>query len=541
MYNSSGSLGYGIRTQVGGGWAWQLIDASNNAYFHVQYPNGNVGIGTTNPSAKLNVYNSNDKTEVIIGNPSTGTGGFTSLIMGTSADTNGYGYIEGVKSSGSAFGDVIINRFGAKVGIGTTSPSATLDVNGDVQIRTIAQNNYSKKIVTIDENTGKLSYRDLGFGFSTYLGFEAGNSNVGYYCNGIGHRALYLNTGNFNNGFGYFAMTNNTTGEHNNAFGHTALVNNVTGSFNTAVGSYALERNISGNYNVAIGHGALSSNQGGIYNTAIGHFTSSSISSFNNTTVIGALAVPTASNQVRLGNSIVTSIGGQVSWSTLSDGRFKLDVKEDVSGLDFINLLRPVSYIVDKDKLEAFLGIPDSLRQKKSSARSELVRQTGFVAQEVEQAVRKSGYVFSGVEAPQNEHDHYSIRYADFVVPLAKAVQELSVQLEKQQRTIDDLKKIVDGNRTKDIEGFLEVELFQNHPNPFRENTEIKMIVPKNIQSAVLFIYDLSGKQIDKRIINERGETSSRVEGGSLSPGIYLYTLVADGRASTTKRMILTD
>ncbi len=88
LYNSSGSLGYGIRTQVGGGWAWQLIDASNNAYFHVQYPNGNVGIGTTNPSAKLNVYNSNDKTEVIIGNPSTGTGGFTSLIMGTSAETS---------------------------------------------------------------------------------------------------------------------------------------------------------------------------------------------------------------------------------------------------------------------------------------------------------------------------------------------------------------------------------------------------------------------------------------------------------------------
>jgi hypothetical protein len=85
-------------------------------------PDGNVGIGTLSPSAKLNVHNAGAPTQVIIGNPSTATGGFTSLLMGTSADTNGFGYIEAVKSSGASYGDVILSRWGGSVGIGTTTP-----------------------------------------------------------------------------------------------------------------------------------------------------------------------------------------------------------------------------------------------------------------------------------------------------------------------------------------------------------------------------------------------------------------------------------
>ena len=46
-------------------------------------------------------------------------------------------------------------------------------------------------------------------------------------------------------------------------------------------------------------------------------------------------------------------------------------------------------------------------------------------AQEVEEAAQSLGYEFSGVDAPKNADDLYGLRYAEFVVPLVKAVQEL--------------------------------------------------------------------------------------------------------------------
>jgi hypothetical protein len=50
--------------------------------------------------------------------------------------------------------------------------------------------------------------------------------------------------------------------------------------------------------------------------------------------------------------------------------------------------------------------------------------QSGFIAQEVEQAAQSIGYNFHGVDKPKNETTHYGLRYASFVVPLVKAVQE---------------------------------------------------------------------------------------------------------------------
>ena len=49
-----------------------------------------------------------------------------------------------------------------------------------------------------------------------------------------------------------------------------------------------------------------------------------------------------------VGNANVNSIGGQVGWTTLSDGRFKKNIRNDeVKGLDFIIGLQPVTYNYD--------------------------------------------------------------------------------------------------------------------------------------------------------------------------------------------------
>ena len=43
------------------------------------------------------------------------------------------------------------------------------------------------------------------------------------------------------------------------------------------------------------------------------------------------------------------------------------------------------------------------------------------------------GYRFDGVHAPANARDHYSLAYAQFVVPLVRAVQEQQAQIEALQ------------------------------------------------------------------------------------------------------------
>jgi hypothetical protein len=64
---------------------------------------------------------------------------------------------------------------------------------------------------------------------------------------------------------------------------------------------------------------------------------------------------------------------------------------------------------------------------------------TGFIAQEVELAAQNLGFEFSGVDAPKNSKDLYSLRYAEFVVPLVKAVQELEQQNRSQKLVIEQL------------------------------------------------------------------------------------------------------
>jgi hypothetical protein len=252
----------------------------------------------------------------------------------------------------------------------------------------------------------------------------------------LGYKALSSNAGAGNSAVGYDALRVNTNGVNNTASGIEALVSNTSGGHNVANGKQALRGNTTGSFNTANGYTALFSNTTGINNTATGYSANSMGSIYTNSTGIGYNADNTASNSVRLGNAAVTSIGGQVGWTTLSDGRFKTNVRSDeVKGLEFIMGLEPLTYTYDIDEQAAWkernYGEKDTV-QWEGKYDIEQVRFSGFIAQDVEQLAIKVGYNFSGVDVPKNDKDVYGIRYAEFVIPLVKAVQE-------QQQLIDEL------------------------------------------------------------------------------------------------------
>jgi hypothetical protein len=80
--------------------------------------------------------------------------------------------------------------------------------------------------------------------------------------------------------------------------------------------------------------------------------------------------------------------------------------------------------------------------ERQSRAEKEKILYTGFIAQEVEKTARELGYDFSGVDKPQNEHSLYGLRYAEFVVPLVKAMQEQQRIIDEQRRELEAQKQI---------------------------------------------------------------------------------------------------
>jgi len=299
---------------------------------------------------------------------------------------------------------------------------------------------------------------------NTAVGAAAmGNNTAGHWNTATGAEAMYLNsTGVTNAAYGYRSMYSNTSGQFNSSFGGLALSSMSVGHGNTAVGTNAMNSQTSGLDNVAIGHYA-GQNFSGNNNTFVGAYAGSSNgTSVSNSTAIGNGASVTGANMMRFGNSSVSSIGGLVNWTALSDGRFKHNISENVPGLTFIKHLRPVTYNLDVDKIERLTGTvsenererfgkPAKSSQEEINAKNESARTThsGFIAQEVENAANKLGYKFSGVDVPKNSQDLYGLRYAEFVVPLVKAVQELSAETDSLKQENASLRQMVDQQSTQ--------------------------------------------------------------------------------------------
>ncbi|MDB5201337.1 MAG: hypothetical protein JWQ27_746 [Ferruginibacter sp.] len=264
---------------------------------------------------------------------------------------------------------------------------------------------------------------------------STGRSNTG-----TGYVALFSNTtGDFNTAHGVSSLYQNTTGQANTGVGTGALSSNTIGSFNTAVGTNALVASTTGGDNIGIGYSALSYLVTGSGNIAIGDNsgTASGSPGISNTISIGnAGFLNAASNQAFIGNMSTGFIGGHVAWATYSDARIKKNITEEVKGLDFIMRLRPVTYNKSLAQMRAITGDTDT-KDFEGKYDVEKIKNSGFLAQEVEKAANASGYDFEGIHKPKNEHDLYSLSYALFVVPLVKAMQEQQAIIKMQQQQID--------------------------------------------------------------------------------------------------------
>jgi hypothetical protein len=359
----------------------------------------------------------------------------------------------------------------------------------------------------------------------------------------FGVNTLVNNTTGFANAaLGCDALRLNTTGRYNQASGYQALYDNTTGNYNTANGYLSLTFNTSGTNNTALGNSTLNNNSTGSANSGVGAFSNVGSGNLMASTAIGTFAVVNASYKVRLGANTVTVVEGQVPYSNPSDGRFKMNISEtDVKGLEFIKHLRPVVYNFDTRKFQEFLikNLPDSTQKEylqSDFAPSTAVRQSGFIAQEVEIAAKKCGYNFNGLHIPENADDNYSIAYSQFVVPLVKAVQEQQNMIEKQQKELDELKALVrelNANPSA-IKTAIQTTDLKIYPNP---NKGLFTITVNNIDNGTIEILDSKGLLI-QHIKTEQGVFNYPIDLTAQPKGTYIITLQTNsGKGS--KKIIL--
>lgn len=429
----------------------------------------------------------------------------------------------------------------------------------------------------LKNTTGK---NNDAFGYLTLFSNVTGKWNAAF-----GDYALNANTGSNNSAFGVYALNYNTSGANNNAFGQGALYTNTAGAYNCAFGAGALEFSSAASGtggNCAFGYSASYSLTTGTGNTSLGYQAGNVVTTGSNNTLlgnganvnaagatlsnqtsIGASAVNTHGvNTMLLGNAAVTGIwyGNAATTLTASDGRFKTNVTENVKGLAFINKLRPVTYNFDAKKFDDFLiqSMPDSAKAAHKAgmdfAPSMAMVHSGFIAQEVAQAAQTTGFTSSIVSVPANSSvENYGLAYAEFVVPLVKAVQELS-------HIVDSLRGVTSaGNRTiqnpangganpanaTSISTINNIELasnsaiiYQNAPNPFGDGTMVKYFIPENATNAQIVFYDQFGSQLNTFAIAQTGAGQLNIASINLAPGTYSYSLMINGKVVDTKKMM---
>ncbi|MGN6495438.1 MAG: tail fiber domain-containing protein [Agriterribacter sp.] len=525
---------------------------------------GNIGIGTSSPMQKMDIN------------------GNMNLRAGYAI------YIDNHKLISSDFATFNL-VVGGRSGLSLTGKSNT--AIGNNALYTLTTGNYNTAVGTAalfsnnsDNNTATgfsaLSSNSSGYSLTATGAFALAGNTTGALSTALGNYALNANTtGNNNTAVGWSALYSNTIGNNNVAMGNQAMYNNNLGSDNTAYGNKALYTNTYGIQNVAIGNGALSAtvssnnvaigyNAGAVFNvgnnnTFVGSNAGTIYNGIYNSTAIGSNVAIAVSNQVKIGNSYVTSIGGWANWTNMSDGRIKRNIKEDVPGLAFINKLKPITYTLDLDAAERMMNMPadksnagkptTALSQSEQMARQEKqkVVYTGFIAQDVEKAAKELHYDFSGVDAAKSEKALYGLRYTDFIMPIVKALQELSKlndsttevvrrlqdEMDAQSKEIALLHSMLKGKQKDTYYGMSPgaASLDQNRPNPVKNRTTIGYSLPELYGSAQLVLTDNAGRKI-KSVALGHGGTIELTTDGFIN-GVYNYSLMIDGKIVATKRL----
>jgi len=262
------------------------------------------------------------------------------------------------------------------------------------------------------------------------IGYRAGESLTGIGNTFMGDSAgLSATNSNGNTFYGYVTGYSTTSGASNVAIGSTALFANTTASNNTAVGKDAGSQTSTGSYNTWVGANCMSTSAwGGASRVGANGF--------------GAGLDVRSNYRVQIGyytDYIYADYQSSATWNRISDERKKKNIENLEVGLDYINALRPVTY-----KWKAPSELPSNLEgyDPDNTTPPSLNKQVGLIAQEVKAVNDAHSLDFNlAWDKPdgfgnENEDGLQALSYENLIMPLIKAIQELSAKVEELESQI---------------------------------------------------------------------------------------------------------
>lgn len=243
------------------------------------------------------------------------------------------------------------------------------------------------------------------------------------------------------------------------------------------------------------------------------------------------------------------------SWVTASDKRVKKDIKDFTDGLSVLRKIKPVNY-----KYNGIGGYPT------------LNSSVGIIAQEVQQVapycIGKTKIIINANEKANFQNDIITTLHGDtatggedkYVAEILNYNQDglfyvMLNSIKQLDSTVTDLQKQLNscckaktnatsrqGNEPAihDLELANNTVLFQNFPNPFGDGTTIKYFIPDNVTNAQIVFFDEFGNKLKEFVVEEKGMGQLNITTSNLASGVYSYSLIVNGKAIDSKKMVKT-
>lgn len=236
-------------------------------------------------------------------------------------------------------------------------------------------------------------------------------------------------------------------------------------------------------------------------------------------------------------NGSVKVFGSVTASSFLTSSDYRL--KENITSINerYTNILDKVLNInvveFKYKKILPSMTLPDSISEE------EIIRQSGIdpdkthvglIAQELRE-------LFPTL-VEEGQDGYLAVNYVELVPLLIHSIQELNQKIEILEKNANRRSALGTGINENEKMALKKNVLYQNMPNPFKEQTTIQFELTNDVKDAAICVFDMQGKMLLNKPISS-GMESISINSHELGKGIFLYSLIVNGQEIDTKKMVI--